>query len=115
MQAVYASEVLDSLTKVSRKLIEQPEVIELDETYLKNAGRVASVRAAQAATRLQAVIRLGLKAEAGSLFSSGNPIRTRLIVVRPEFLYHYLKTCDGSPESPQGNGKTRSRWAILDR
>ena len=61
VQSVYAPEVLDSLSKVSRKLLDQPEVIELDEGYLKNAGRVAQVRAAQAAARLGALMRVGLE------------------------------------------------------
>jgi hypothetical protein len=61
VQAVYVPEVLDSLTKVSRKLIEQPEVTELDDGYLKKAVRVAQVRAAQAAMRLQTVIRMWLE------------------------------------------------------
>ncbi|MBU6239362.1 MAG: hypothetical protein KGQ51_16185 [Planctomycetes bacterium] len=38
-----------------------PEVLELDEEYLKNAGRVAQVRAAQAAIRLGTVMRVGVK------------------------------------------------------
>ena len=61
VQSVYAPAVLDSLSKVSRKLVEKPEVLELDEEYLKNAGRVAQVRAAQAAIRLVAAIRVGLE------------------------------------------------------
>ena len=61
VQSVYVPEVLDSLSKVSRKLVEKPEVLELDEEYLKNAGRVAQVRAAQAAVRLGTVMRVGLE------------------------------------------------------
>jgi len=61
VQSVYAPAVLDSLSKVSRKLVEKPEVLELDEKYLKNAGRVAQVRAAQAAIRLGTVMRVGLE------------------------------------------------------
>jgi hypothetical protein len=61
VQSVYAPAVLDSLSKVSRKLVEKPEVLELDEEYLKNAGRVAQVRAAQAAIRLGTVMRVGLE------------------------------------------------------
>ncbi len=47
--------------KVSRGLTDKAEVIELPEAYLKNAGRVAQVRAAQAATRLQGLMRVGLE------------------------------------------------------
>lgn len=61
VQSVYAPTVLDSLSKVSRKLVEKPEVLELDEAYLKNAGRVAQVRAAQAAVRLGTVMRVGVE------------------------------------------------------
>lgn len=61
VKSVYVPEVLDSLSKVSRKLVEKPEVLELDEEYLKNAGRVAQVRAAQAAIRLVAVMRVGVE------------------------------------------------------
>jgi hypothetical protein len=57
VKSVYVPEVLDSLSKVSRKLVYQPEVIELEEAYLKIAGRVAQVRAAQAAVRLGANFR----------------------------------------------------------
>lgn len=51
--------MLDLPSKVSHELIDQPEVIELDEEYFKNAGRVAQMRAAQAAIRLGGVMRMG--------------------------------------------------------
>jgi hypothetical protein len=40
---------------VSRGITEKPEVLELSEGYLKNAGRMAQVRAAEAAHRLAAL------------------------------------------------------------
>lgn len=49
---VYRPEVLESLAKVSRGLIEKPEVVDLPEMYLKDAGAVAQRRAMQAAYRL---------------------------------------------------------------
>jgi hypothetical protein len=55
IEHVYAPEVLDSLSIVSRGIAEKPEVLELSEGYLKNAGRVAQVRSAEAAFRLAAV------------------------------------------------------------
>jgi hypothetical protein len=51
-ESVYTTEVLDSLHLVSRGLIEKPEPIELSGAYLKSAGRVAQVRAVEAAHRL---------------------------------------------------------------
>jgi hypothetical protein len=55
IENVYAPEVLDSLSIVSRGIAEKPEVLELSEGYLKNAGQVAQVRATEAAYRLWAV------------------------------------------------------------
>jgi hypothetical protein len=52
IENVYAPEVLDSLSIVSRGIAEKPETIELSDAYLKNAGRVAQVRAVEAAYRL---------------------------------------------------------------
>ena len=40
---------------VSLGITETPEVLELSEGYLKNAGRMAQVRAAEAAYRLAGV------------------------------------------------------------
>jgi hypothetical protein len=51
IENVYAPEVLDSLSIVPRGIAEKPEVLELSEPYLKNAGRVAQVRAVEAAYR----------------------------------------------------------------
>ena len=52
IENVYAPEVLDSLSIVSRGIAEKPETVELSDAYLKNAGRVAQVRAVEAAYRL---------------------------------------------------------------
>jgi hypothetical protein len=52
IENVYTAEVLDSLSVVSRGIAEKPEVLDLSESYLKNAGRVAQVRAVEAAYRL---------------------------------------------------------------
>lgn len=49
---VYMPEVLDSLNLVTRGILEKPGEIDLSEAYLKNAGRVAQVRASEAAYRL---------------------------------------------------------------
>jgi hypothetical protein len=59
--SVYAPEVLDSLRLVTRGILEKPETIELSETYLKNAGRVAQVRAIEAAYRLAETWRAAIK------------------------------------------------------
>jgi hypothetical protein len=40
---------------VARGIAEKPEMLELSEGYLKNAGQVAQVRAVEAAHRLAAV------------------------------------------------------------
>jgi len=63
IENVYAPEVLDSLSIVSRGIAEKPETLELSEPYLKNAGRVAQVRAAEAAHRLAAVWRKCINSE----------------------------------------------------
>jgi hypothetical protein len=55
IENVYAPEVLDSLSIISRGIAEKPETLELSESYLKNAGRVAQVRAVEAAYRLAGV------------------------------------------------------------
>lgn len=55
IENVYTPEVLDSLSIVSRGIAEKPEVLELSEPYLKNAGRIAQVRAVEAAYRLAEV------------------------------------------------------------
>jgi hypothetical protein len=55
IEHVYAPEVLDPMNIVARGIAEKPEVLELSEVYLKNAGRVAQVRAVEAAHRLAAV------------------------------------------------------------
>lgn len=55
IENVYAPEVLDSISIVSRGIAEKPEVLELSEPYLKNAGRIAQVRAVEAAYRLAGV------------------------------------------------------------
>jgi hypothetical protein len=55
-RSVYTSEVMDSLERVRRGLIEKPETIDLTEDYLRSAGQVARNRAAQASVRLAKVL-----------------------------------------------------------
>jgi len=52
---VYTPMVLEQLTRVSRGLVEKPKVLDLPEDYLKNAGRIAQVRATEAGFRLAGV------------------------------------------------------------
>lgn len=63
IENVYAPEILDSLSIVTRGIAEKPETLELSEPYLKNAGRAAQVRAAEAAHRLAAVWRKCINSE----------------------------------------------------
>jgi hypothetical protein len=63
IENVYAPEVLDSLSIVSRGIAEKPEVLEVSEPYLKNAGRVAQVRAVEAAYRLAEIWKECMKNE----------------------------------------------------
>lgn len=58
---VYRPEVIDSLQKVARGLIEKPEPLELSEAYRKNAEQVAKRRVTEAAYRLAAVWREALR------------------------------------------------------
>jgi hypothetical protein len=57
IEHVYATEVLDSMSIVSRGIVEKPEVLELSEPYLKNAGIVAQERPVEAAYRLAEIQR----------------------------------------------------------
>ena len=52
VESVYTPEILSKLELVYRGIVSKPEVIELTESYLKNAGRVAQRRAIEAAYRL---------------------------------------------------------------
>lgn len=52
IQHVYTPEVLDPLSRVARRLVPEPETLDLSEQYLQNAGHVARVRALQAGYRL---------------------------------------------------------------
>jgi hypothetical protein len=63
IENVYAPEVLDSLSIVSRGIAEKPEILEVSEPYLKNAGRVAQVRAVEAAYRLAGVWKNSIKGD----------------------------------------------------
>jgi hypothetical protein len=63
IEHVYTPEVLDPMNIVARGIAEKPEVLELSEGYLKNAGRVAQVRAVEAAHRLAAVWRKCINSE----------------------------------------------------
>jgi hypothetical protein len=58
---VYTPEVFVSLDLVTRGIAEKPETIDLSEAYLKNAGRVAQVRASEAAYRLAETWRAAIK------------------------------------------------------
>ena len=60
LNAVYSEEVLSHLQLVNRGVTSEPAVLDLTEEYLKNAGRVAQVRAIEAAHRLAAVWRIGI-------------------------------------------------------
>jgi hypothetical protein len=57
---VYTPIVLEHLTRVSRGLVDKPEVLDLPEEYLKNAGRIAQIRATEAGFRLAGVWKEGL-------------------------------------------------------
>jgi hypothetical protein len=57
IEHVYTPEVLDPMNIVARGIAEKPEVLELSEPYLKNAGIVAQVRAMEAAYRLAEIWR----------------------------------------------------------
>lgn len=59
--SVYAPEVIDSLRLVSRGVVDAPQPIDLSETYFKNAGRLARVRAIEAAYRLAETWKSALK------------------------------------------------------
>ena len=58
---VYTAEVLDSLNLVARGVTAKPETVELSEAYLKNAGRVAKVRAIEASRRLAETWRAAIR------------------------------------------------------
>lgn len=60
-QAVYTQEVMGPITAAARGLGDGVGKIYLSEEYLKNAGRVAQIRAAQAGYRLAEVWRLGMQ------------------------------------------------------
>ena len=55
---VYTPEILTKLELVARGVVPKPEVVDLSEAYLKNAGRVAQRRAIEAANRLATEWRL---------------------------------------------------------
>ena len=59
-QAVYTPEVMSPIQANARGMSEDLETINLSEEYLKNAGEVARIRAAQAGHRLAEVWRLAL-------------------------------------------------------
>ncbi|HUP79197.1 MAG TPA: hypothetical protein VM260_11640 [Pirellula sp.] len=58
---VYTAEVVDSLKLVAQGVTAKPETIELSEAYLKNAGRVAQIRAIEASRRLAETWRVAIK------------------------------------------------------
>lgn len=60
IQAVYTPEVMSPIRANARGMSDQLESINLSEQYLKNAGEVARIRAAQAGYRLSEVWRLAL-------------------------------------------------------
>jgi hypothetical protein len=57
VEHVYTPQVREVLEHVKRGLVEKPEEIELSQSYLKNAGRIAQVRTIEAGYRLAAVWR----------------------------------------------------------
>lgn len=61
VENVYTPEVMQSLEHVSRGLVDKPEELELSEAYLKNAGRIAQIRAAEAGFRLAETWRQAIK------------------------------------------------------
>lgn len=61
VENVYMAEVLDPLNLVTRGVLDKPGEIELSEGYLKNAGRIAQIRASEAAHRLAETWRTALK------------------------------------------------------
>lgn len=60
VEHVYTGDVTQAFIPVQRKLTDKVETIDLTEGYLKNAGRVAQIRAIQAGHRLAAVLRESL-------------------------------------------------------
>lgn len=62
-QHVYTAEVLQTVQRVARGLVSDPEEIELSESYLQNAGRVAQRRAVESAHRLAEAWKLCLRAD----------------------------------------------------
>ena len=63
VEHVYTQEVIEPLNVVVRGLSPKPEVLTLSEGYLKNAGKIAQIRATEAAYRLAGVWRECLKVE----------------------------------------------------
>jgi hypothetical protein len=57
---VYTPEIIQAVTAAARIQATTPEVVVLDEAFLKNAGRVAQVRAIEAGYRLAAIWQQGL-------------------------------------------------------
>ena len=57
----YTAEVMDSLNFVARGVTAKPEAINLPKAYLKNAGRVAQIRATEASRRLVETCRMAIK------------------------------------------------------
>lgn len=62
-QAVYTPEVMGPIKATARGLSAEVGKIYLSEEYLKNAGEVARIRAAQAGHRLSEVWRLALNSD----------------------------------------------------
>ena len=60
---VYSPVVLESLERVKRGLFDKPEMLEVTDVYLKNAGRIAQIRAAEAGYRLAGVWKECLRVE----------------------------------------------------
>jgi hypothetical protein len=60
---VYSPVVLESLERVKRGLVDKPETLELPDVYLKNAGRIAQIRASEAGYRLAGVWKECLRVE----------------------------------------------------
>jgi hypothetical protein len=56
VEHVYSQEIIETLERVRRGLVDEPEKIDLSEEYLKSAGAIAQQRAMQAAIRLRSVL-----------------------------------------------------------
>ncbi len=61
LRFVYTPDVLQAALAVERGLVDRVEALTLSEDYLRDAGRVAQLRAAQAGQRLATILRDGVR------------------------------------------------------